>query len=134
MYTTIENLSKVFDEDIAKRINEVIEDSRELSDYVTFTDNREELSQRFPHTYDWVRQCLNMPSEAEIRLSMINEIIGGYGTEALDEDPNWFPYPRYSYVNMGDPYVTTIMFDHEQSRFFVACWGDIAERFQTEEA
>jgi hypothetical protein len=35
------------------------------------------------------------------------------------------------YVNMGDTYDTTLIFDHRKGRFIVSSWGDIVERDRT---
>lgn len=118
----------------AKRIRKVIKDPRDFHDYDKFfTEYGEFLSKNFSKTYVWVNGCHNMPSDHEIRLEMINEVLEGYGTEALDERTDWFPQPHYSYVNMGDTYVTTIIYNHKTERFLCGCWGDIAERFPTNE-
>jgi len=77
----------------------------------------------------WVGQCCNRPSQHEVQLEAINEVLDGYGTEALDEDTSWYPQPHYSYVNMGDPYTTTILYDHRRGTWIVSDWGAIAERF-----
>lgn len=29
------------------------------------------------------------------------------------------------YVNSGDPYVTTLIFDYGSDRWFLGCWGDL---------
>lgn len=29
------------------------------------------------------------------------------------------------YVNLGDPYVTTLIFDYGSDRWFLGCWGDL---------
>lgn len=33
-----------------------------------------------------------------------------------------------SYLNMGDPYELTIMFDSRKDRFWIGCYGDFIER------
>lgn len=132
---TVEHMVRVgIDGTAALKIRDICKDDRRLSNHGVFFDNIEALEKDYPETVRWVRQCYNMPSEHEVRMSMINEVMGGYGTEALDEDPNWFPQPHYSYVNMGDTYTPTIIYDHEATRFLTGCWGDIAEKFETQEA
>jgi len=32
------------------------------------------------------------------------------------------------YVNMGDTYDTTLIYDYKTNRFVVSSWGDIVER------
>jgi hypothetical protein len=84
----------------------------------------------YPKTLHWLNCCHNTPTESEIRMDMINEALDGCGTEALDENPSWFPYPHYVYVNMGDTYDTTIIFDYKENTFLCGSWGDIAEKFK----
>jgi hypothetical protein len=33
------------------------------------------------------------------------------------------------YVNMGDPYDTTLIYDLSTGRFYVGAWGDWVERY-----
>ena len=54
---------------------------------------------------------------------LIDELIGGYGIEYLGRDKR--TRADMYYVNMGDPYVVTILFVN--FRMFVGCWGDIVE-------
>jgi hypothetical protein len=35
-----------------------------------------------------------------------------------------------TYINMGDTYSTTILFESDAARFSVGCWGDIVERHE----
>ena len=37
-----------------------------------------------------------------------------------------------SYVNMGDTYVATILYDIEKGEFFVTSWGDWVEEYERE--
>jgi hypothetical protein len=62
-------------------------------------------------------------------LDEINELLHGYGVESIRDNE----YDRYYgdigllYVNMGDTYAPTIIYDTRQERFLVASWGDIVE-------
>jgi hypothetical protein len=126
---TVEKLTLCgIDADKANRILTVIRDKRDLSEYIF-----DFLEKEYPNTYKWVRACLNLPDNIEIKLEMINEIMGGYGIETLSEE-NWdnYQYPHYSYVNMGDTYATTILFNHVSERWILSSWGDIAEQFLNE--
>jgi hypothetical protein len=62
-------------------------------------------------------------------MEMFNKLIGGYGIEAL-HDGEWFPYPDYTYVNMGDTYTPTVIYKRRLGKYKVGCWGDIAEKFK----
>jgi len=85
----------------------------------------------------WVRQCFNAPSTHEQVLAAANEIIGGHGVESLNRcesdyhtDDGVRFCPPYSYVNLGDPYICTLMRNHTTGRYIVSSWGDIAERLE----
>lgn len=36
------------------------------------------------------------------------------------------------YVNAGDPYRTTLLYDVEECEFVIGCWGDVLEAFEAE--
>lgn len=78
----------------------------------------------------WVRKCYNEPAAHEQILEAINELIGGYGVEAVfdDIDPD---SPAMSYVNMGDTYRTTILYD--DSGYHISTMGDWIESRESEE-
>ena len=49
-------------------------------------------------------------------------MLDGYGREELPS-----PSGRVIYVNMGDTYTTTLMFDWSKDKFLVGSWGDLVE-------
>lgn len=51
-------------------------------------------------------------------------MLDGCGVEYLVPDDGTQPV---AYVNMGDTYNTTLLFDHEKNRFLIGSWGDIVE-------
>jgi len=53
----------------------------------------------------------------------------GYGVEGFCWDCG---RDGISYLNMGDTYDQTIMFDSRSDRFWVGCWGDFVERYGDE--
>jgi hypothetical protein len=94
---------------------------------------------RFPETCAWIRACYHTPeyqdvhrAGVEIRLSAASELIGGYGQETINGRPRY--RDRYwgdcvlAYVNMGDPYALTLLYDTDSGTYRVRCWGDYAER------
>lgn len=86
----------------------------------------------------WVRKCCSEPSEHEQMLCACDDLLGRYGVESLaieDEEhtDNGARYcPPFSYVNFGDPYITTLARDHENSAWVIASWGDLLEEYQEE--
>ena len=87
----------------------------------------------FKDTIRWVNSCYNPPSKSEIRMSMLNDLLGGHGVECIDQQDDWSSYedgPRWEYVSMGDTYALTIVRDNERDTYRVCSWGDIAEKME----
>jgi hypothetical protein len=55
-------------------------------------------------------------------LQMADSMMNGYGVERIPGRPGLM------YVNMGNTYDTTLIYDYKTSRFVVSSWGDIVER------
>lgn len=72
--------------------------------------------------------------DAEIRV--MNYLLDGHGVESCACSPervtdNGLRFcPTFSYVNMGDPYVTTILRDHKQGKWIVASYGEVVEEWE----
>jgi hypothetical protein len=59
-------------------------------------------------------------------LRRVDEIIGGHGIESFkDTDGDYV-----TYVNMGDPYRPTAMYDERTGLTRVGCWGDYVESWE----
>ena len=65
-------------------------------------------------------------------MELANEILQGSGVECIwgYADPNSIrEAPDIEYVNMGDPYAPTVIYDRVTGRFLWGeCWGNIVER------
>jgi len=76
--------------------------------------------------------------EAEARLARVSLATHGHGVEALwrDEAARYDPHavPDAFYVNCGDPYITTLIYDVRQDEFIATCWGDWMESQELKEA
>jgi hypothetical protein len=62
-----------------------------------------------------------------------NIMLGGFGVECLWDKKYGSPtgcygHPLISYINWGDPYDCTLLFNYHTQTWRVGCWGDIAER------
>ncbi len=70
----------------------------------------------FPNPID----KLSIPEQ---KLFAINDVIQGFGTEAawLDDSSD---YPSAEYIDVGDPYVATILYDYQTDTFQVTCLAD----------
>lgn len=68
---------------------------------------------------------------AEQIMGTASEVLGGHGVEALHDEAAYanayFEDVIALYVNMGDPYVATVLYDTESERFLVAAWGDFQD-------
>ena len=73
---------------------------------------------------------------ADRRLAALSAETGGFGVEALfvdDADRSVSPgLPDILYVNRGDPYTPTTLYDVAQDLFVRAGWGDWLECAEAE--
>ena len=60
-----------------------------------------------------------------------NEILGGHGVSSAQEDgthvDRYWRDTVLLYVNLGDTYDTTILYDTEEDEFSIGSWGDFIE-------
>jgi hypothetical protein len=82
----------------------------------------------FPEAQRRIRECYNRPDNTDITLNVVNKMINGYGVESCEYESNAL-YSRdfISYVNMGDTYATTILYNPETCRFEISDWGSLYE-------
>jgi len=78
----------------------------------------------FPAVADWVRQCYHRPSDHELQLAALNELLETHGVEAVFGGPNHV-YPYLEYLNVGDPYMPTIIL--HRGVWSVGCYADYLE-------
>lgn len=71
-------------------------------------------------------------SAAEDAMEKLDGLVGGHGVEVIrgDGPGGYWPDAVALYVNMGDTYDTTILYDVHKERFSVMAWGDFVERNQ----
>lgn len=68
--------------------------------------------------------------EVDTALDLANTLLTGHGVESIRDD-EWERYYLdigLLYVNMGDPYRTTILYDTRSQRFSIGAWGVVVER------
>lgn len=76
-----------------------------------------------------IAECYNRPDNVDLTMTAINEVLDGYGVEAIRG--SWVD--RYYgdccalYVNMGDTYDQTVVYDTRKGEYKVICWGDWVE-------
>ena len=69
------------------------------------------------------------PEDVDRTLELVNKLLNAYGIEAI-RDGDWEEYYLdigVLYVNMGDTYDTTILFDTRTERYLLSSWGDYVE-------
>lgn len=74
-------------------------------------------------------------ADVDKRLERINEILGGHGIEPIRHESAWVSQYYQDiialYVNMGDTYSDTIVYDTEQGRFYNCSWGSWFECWES---
>lgn len=68
-------------------------------------------------------------------LESFNQVMKGYGIESINSEYEWVSHYYQNiialYVNRGDTYDTTILFDTAEQKFIVCSWGDWYENTDT---
>jgi hypothetical protein len=77
--------------------------------------------------YDDKHNTYNPASRIENILQHVNDLIGFYGLEAYDPEDSNPSHPKYSFINSGDSYNLTLIYNHESSRFMFTDIGSIIE-------
>jgi hypothetical protein len=114
-----------------KRISESLNVERETARKIKALVNYELEPDQFESVDAWIRQCYNEPSIDEKIMCALNELLDGHGIEAIRDSRQWDSYYgdcRFSYVNMGDTYNATILYDCMNDRYILSSWGDVVER------
>jgi hypothetical protein len=57
-------------------------------------------------------------------LDVVDHLLDGHGVEQLNPTDGTEPV---AYVNLGDTYDTTVLYDYEKGRFYLTDWGTIVE-------
>lgn len=71
-------------------------------------------------------------SAVEKQMAILNSVLEGYGVEAIRGDTwdRYFTDACALYINMGEAYVPTILYDVCRKRFLVSTWADWVEKHQ----
>jgi hypothetical protein len=70
---------------------------------------------------------------AEDALQVANDVMRGHGVEVINGAGLFRGYWQdaiAAYVNMGDTYTTTLLYDRLKDRFYITSWGDWLEAFE----
>lgn len=112
MLPSVKTLREVFG-DNAKQARAVLEMS--LADLLQTVDGAARVA-----------ECYHMPATSDIRMHVLDTLAGTHGVEWIDTR-----HGGCAFLNAGDPYVATLVYF--RGRYRVTTWGDIAERYATEE-
>ncbi len=76
-----------------------------------------------------IAECYHQPDRIDLLLTACNEVLGGYGIEAIRGSwvDRYYGDTRYLFVNMGETYAETVIYDTERGVFSLASWGDVVE-------
>lgn len=105
---------------------------RKFAKAVDDPEELEDLVEKVPATEAYVRSLYSSPYRSGIwrvtvAMHAINELVGGYGVEGIGPGRSGDYAPPYEYVNMGDTYATTLIYDRDKDRLFIGDWGTIVE-------
>lgn len=76
----------------------------------------------------WIARCYNRPSDTEIKMRALVQVLDGYGSDAI-----WgasCTQPVAAYVNTGDTYAPTVVLDYVAMRWRLTTMGDFVERYE----
>jgi len=76
-----------------------------------------------------LKSCGNTYEDIDNALEACNALLGGSGVEPI-RDRNHHSYYQdigLLYVNLGDTYTPTVIFDTYEDRFEIMAWGDMVE-------
>lgn len=117
-----------------KRLNLSYDDTKLIRQWFEYLGGKKPIQPSpFPAgVEDWAMSCYNSPKIADVVEAVIASIItdgrdNSFSIYAPSNQDEWRSYahgPEWSAVNVGDPYVPTIVKTPSGS-YRVACWGDI---------
>jgi len=107
--------------DACKVDKELADDVYRLIRGIDSTRQYENMWEDEPYINDYTRE--------EQVLFIANILLGGHGVESIEGNylDGYYQNVQLSYVNMGDTYSTTIIFDNLRQDFLLTSWGDIVE-------
>ena len=89
-------------------------------------------AERFPQSNAYFASCYNRPSRLDRIMECLNEVLGTYGVEAIGDSQTYGPPAEY--LNAGDTYAATLVFDRLVGNFKLTSWGDWLEKNESKAA
>jgi hypothetical protein len=64
----------------------------------------------------------------ELLLELLNSILRCFGVEYIPrKEDTQHETLGISYLNLGDTYISTVIYDHKEDKWMICSWGDIIE-------
>jgi hypothetical protein len=76
------------------------------------------------------KECYHPPGLLDKRLHALNAECEGFGVEYITHKQDGYTRPEMKgieYINLGDTYATTILYDHGRDSWRLTDWGSIVE-------
>lgn len=89
-------------------------------------------AERFPRSNAHFARCHHEPRRLDRILACLDECLGTHGVEILGDVRTYGPPAEY--LNTGDTYSPTILFDRIADNFKLTSWGDWFERNENKRA
>ena len=83
----------------------------------------------FESVQQWVSRCYNPPSRQDRVEVALNELLDMYGVESIQGEwvDRYYGHTVAIYLNTGDSYLPTLLFDTDKERWYVTSVGDWIE-------
>jgi hypothetical protein len=82
--------------------------------------------------YDKKHNTYNPASYVENILEHVSDLVGYHGVEAYDPNESNPTRPRFQYINSGDTYNLTVVYDREKNKFLYTDIGSIIEKYDNQ--
>lgn len=91
-------------------------------------DTDEEMIEQFESNQKWISQCFNKPDLHSLRMNALNEVLEGHGVETIrgSEWDSFYGDVTFEYINVGDSYTPTVIYDIRNDKFKLKCIADVA--------
>ena len=88
-----------------------------------------ELSPRkVPAVDAWFKQCYHKPKRLEMLLAAADALLGGHGVEAVYHGGLQDNGVAAEYINTGDGYNPTLIYDHRKGEVVISDYNSFIER------
>jgi len=88
------------------------------------------LARQHPAGAARIAECYHPPTQLDVTLHAIDSEVGGYGVEYIRHRDDGFregDQLGLEYINLGDTYTPTLIYDHGRDTWRVSSWGGIVE-------